>query len=155
MLDSNSGPPLTNTPPLLDATMRVLLRTPFVQSALGKYLALLTYTGRRSGKRYTIPVSYKRTGQSVLLLTKRARNWWRNFDDEPQVQLRLAGRTLSGTAVARVARETDLDEVVAYLSERPQDAKAFGATMLPDGSVDPASVLPLLQFNVLIRVQLD
>ena len=154
MSDSTPAPPLTTISPALNATMKILLRTPLIQKVLGRYLALLSFTGRRSGKKYTIPVSYKRTGQSVLLLTKRARSWWRNFQDEPRVQLRLEGRWLNGTAHARVATDADLDEVVAYLADRPQDAKASGAAFLPDGSLDPASVPPLLPHNVLIRVDL-
>lgn len=150
MPDPNPSPPAA-----LNATMKLLLRTPFLQNVLGKYLALLSFTGRRSGKRYTIPIGFRQTGDFVLLLTKRTFNWWQNFEDEPHVQLRIAGRTLNGTARARIATGDDLDEVVAYLSERSQDAKAYGATSLPDGSLDPASVERFLSHNVLIRVQLD
>jgi hypothetical protein len=32
----------------------------------------------------------------VTALTKKSRPWWRNFSDEPSVQLRLAGKKLPG-----------------------------------------------------------
>ncbi len=54
--------------------MEWVLRTPVLQSWVGKELALLTFTGRRTGKTYTTPVSYQRDGDTVTMVTKRARN---------------------------------------------------------------------------------
>jgi deazaflavin-dependent oxidoreductase (nitroreductase family) len=142
-------------PPFLNAMVKVFLKTPVLQTALGRQLALLSFTGRRSGKLYTIPISYERRDGSVLMLTKRTRSWWRNFESQPAVELRLAGKTVKGTAQAHVATDADLDTIVDFLASRPVDAKAYGVVQLPDGSPDPESVRTLLPRNVLIRVTLD
>ena len=155
MADSDQTTPSRDVPPFLNAMVKVFLKTPVLQTAIGKQLALLSFTGRRSGKLYTIPISYERRDDSVLILTKRTRSWWRNFESQPAVELRLAGKTVKGTAQAHVATDADLDTIVDFLASRPVDAKAYGVVQLPDGSPDPESVRALLPRNVLIRVTLD
>jgi hypothetical protein len=61
---------------------------------------LLTVTGRRSGRRYTIPVGYQRRGNCLLVLVSKARRkrWWRNYIDPGPVELRVRGRTVCGEA---------------------------------------------------------
>ena len=154
MTDPNDSTKSGDVPGWINAMMKLLLKTPGLQNVLGKQLALLSFTGRRSGRRYTIPISYDRQGSRVLMLTKKSRTWWRNFVDQPAVRVRMAGELMGGHAEAHVATDADLDEVVAFLSSRPQDAKAYGVTRLADGSPDPESVRALLPRNVLIHVDL-
>ena len=135
--------------------MKLLLKTPLLQKGLGKQLALLSFTGRRSGRRYTIPMSYARNGDTVFMMTQKRRTWWRNFADQPDVELRLAGRVVAGTAEAHIGTEDDVNEVVEYLSTRPGDARIFGVARLADGSIDPESVKPSLPGRVLVHVHLD
>ena len=105
--------------PALNAAMKLFLKTPLLQKAIGKQLALLSFTGRRSGKSYTIPVSYERDGKSILMLTRKTRSWWRNFADLPAVELRLAGEVVAGTAGAHVGTDHHVADVVAFLATRP------------------------------------
>jgi F420H(2)-dependent quinone reductase len=48
--------------------VRLVLRSP-LHFMLSDNVLLLTYTGRRSGKRYTNPVSYSRAGDVVTIFT--------------------------------------------------------------------------------------
>ncbi len=155
MADSNAGNSSGNVPGWLNSMMKLFLKTPLLQNTIGKQIALLSFTGRRSGKRYTIPITYERRDSSVMMLTKKTRSWWRNFEDQPAVELRLAGKTVKGTAEAHPATDADLDQVVDFLTSRPTDAKAYGVVALPDGSLDPESVLALLPRNVLVNVELN
>lgn len=144
-----------DVPAALNAMMKLFLKTPLLQNGLGKRLALLSFTGRRSGRRYTIPMSYARDGDTVFMMTQKDRSWWRNFADQPEVELRLAGRVVTGTAEAHIGTEDDVTEVVEHLSTRPVDAKAYGVIRLADGSIDPDSVKPSLSGRVLVHVHLD
>ena len=84
------------TPPSwLNSMMKVMLHTPGLQRVVGQAIALLSFTGRRSGTRYTTPITYLRDGDEVVVITKRFRTWWKNLQDEPQVELRLAGATFA------------------------------------------------------------
>jgi len=134
--------------------MKLFLKTPLLQGRIGKQLALLTFTGRRTGRMYTIPLSYERSGNHLLFLTRKRRLWWRNFTDQPAVELRLAGKVVQGTARAQVGTDRDVTEVVDYLRTRPVDAKAYGVTRLADGSIDPDSVRAFLPATVLVHVDL-
>jgi hypothetical protein len=135
--------------------MKLLLKTPLLQNGIGKQLALLSFTGRRTGRTYTIPLSYARSGNRLLILTRKRRLWWRNFAEQPEVELRLAGQVVHGTARAQVGTDHDVAEVVDYLETRPVDAKTYGATRLAAGSIDPESVRAFLPETVLVRVDLS
>lgn len=108
-----------------NSLMKWALTTPGLQGMIGQGVALLTFTGRRSGTQYKIPVSYDRDGDTVTVITKRVRNWWHNFESPAEVRVRLAGREYAGTATIR-----DDENVLAYMTEflarRPIDAKAYG-----------------------------
>ena len=145
----------TWTPPLwLNAGMKLMLRTPGLQRFLGRAIALVTFTGRRSGRSYTTPVTYARHGDTVIVITKKFRKWWRNFEERPEVQLRLAGRTFTGRAKASVGDEREASTLMTFLQNRPVDAKAYGVTLDPDGRVSLDEARALLPHVVIIRIAL-
>lgn len=69
-----------------------------------RHLTVVTYTGRRSGRTFSTPVGYRRTGGTVTIAVKMpdAKKWWRNFTGAGgPVSLHLDGVDRSGHAVAR------------------------------------------------------
>ncbi|GAB2766883.1 hypothetical protein [Amycolatopsis magusensis] len=46
-----------------------------------RYLTIVTYTGRRSGREFRIPVGFRRSGDLVTIGVRlpEAKSWWRNF----------------------------------------------------------------------------
>ncbi len=56
--------------------VRLLLRSP-LHAVLSDTLLLLTYTGRTSGRRYTIPMAYSRVGDVITVFT--LHTWWKNL----------------------------------------------------------------------------
>ena len=64
---------------------------------------MVTYTGRRSGRTFSIPVGYTRDGDRVTIRVELAerKNWWRNFTGEGgPLLVRLDGVDREGHAVA-------------------------------------------------------
>ena len=57
-----------------------VLRSPLHRLASGR-LALVTYTGRKSGRRYTIPVLYRDNGSEITIAVgwPERKVWWRNL----------------------------------------------------------------------------
>jgi len=143
--------PTTSPPAFLNSVMRLFLRTPGLQRWLGKGLALLTFTGRHTGAIYTIPVSYSRQDDTVVVITKRLRNWWRNFETPAEVELRIAGREYHGKAEITLDDEANLDFMTGYLADRPIDAKAYG---LAKTELTREKVAPIIPHIVVIRVHL-
>jgi hypothetical protein len=76
-----------------------ILRSP-CHFLLSPGLALLTVTGRRTGRRYAIPVGYRRDGDDVIVMVSEARKkrWWRNYYEPAPIEVRLRGSDLLGTA---------------------------------------------------------
>lgn len=76
-----------------------LLRSPLHPLVSGG-LMLLTVTGRRSGRRYAIPVGYQRSGDRITVLVSKAprKRWWRNYLEPRPVEVRLWGRARRGEA---------------------------------------------------------
>jgi hypothetical protein len=70
---------------------------------MSRSLALITVTGRRSGRRYTFPVGYRQDGDRVLIAVgwPERKQWWRNLRDGGQVEMRIRGARRSGQASVR------------------------------------------------------
>jgi hypothetical protein len=102
------------------------LNTPGIEKMIGTGVAMLGFEGRRTGKSYTIPVSYDRDNGTVMIVTKRERKWWHNFETPREVELRLAGRVYHGKAEIVPSDDEVLEYMVGFLAKRPIDAKAYG-----------------------------
>ena len=142
-------------PRWFNALMKVLLRTPGVQSRLGRSFALLTWTGRRSGRRFTTPVAYTRDNAEVVVVTKRSRSWWLNFADRPEVELRLAGDVVRGNARARLDDEATLPKLIELIERTGGAKRYYGIEPGPDGRIDEADARAILPQLAVIEVALD
>jgi hypothetical protein len=136
-------------PAWANSVMKWALTTRVFQGWVGQGVALLTFTGRRTGKSYTIPVSYHREEDTVTVITKRVRRWWHNFEAPADVKLRLAGRQYTGKAEIETGEEGVLEFMVGYLEKRPIDAKAYGLAKTELTREKVARILPHI---VLIRI---
>lgn len=107
---------------IINPVMRILLRSPlhFIAS---ESLLLMSYTGRRSGRRYTTPLRYVRDGDTIRCFTSKDTKWWRNLEDGAQVVLRIRGADAhyAATLVGNDPKTTR-ELLVNYLAEHPQDA---------------------------------
>jgi hypothetical protein len=74
-----------------------LLRSP-LRRILDRSTLLLTYTGRKSGRSYTLPISYAQQNSRLLLITRRPKAWWKNVADGAPVSLWLRGEQRAGWA---------------------------------------------------------
>ena len=104
---------------LANRVVRGLLRTPLLSRAMGGRLVTLYIVGRKSGRRYTIPVAYTRDKDDLLIGTPFA--WGRNLRTGEPVEIRLKGRRRQ----ADVAAYKDEADVVAAYALMSRDNKAF------------------------------
>jgi hypothetical protein len=79
-----------------------LVRTPGLHRLVSGRIALITVTGRRSGRRFTFPVFYTQDGDRVTIEVgwPERKVWWRNLRDGGEVSLRLRGVQRTGHARA-------------------------------------------------------
>lgn len=57
---------------------------------LSRWFALVAWSGRKTGRRYTTPVSFVREGSTAYVTT--GDRWWRNLIGGAPVAIRVAGR---------------------------------------------------------------
>jgi deazaflavin-dependent oxidoreductase (nitroreductase family) len=117
----------------LNPVMRVLLRLPVAR--MHERLLLLSFSGRRSGKRFTVPLSYVEEADGSLLIPGGGA-WKRNLDAGRPVDIRLRGQARRATP--EVIRDP---EEVARLVPRlyagnPQARRFVGVPIGPDGRPD-------------------
>jgi hypothetical protein len=92
----SKGPPLPKWAyAIVNPLMRGVLRSP-LHSLLSGALMALSFSGRRSGRRYTIPVGYMEEGSKLYLFSHAA--WAKNFVGGAPVVVRLRGQERRGTA---------------------------------------------------------
>jgi deazaflavin-dependent oxidoreductase (nitroreductase family) len=75
---------------LVNRIVRGLLRTPLVSRLVGSRLVTLYVTGRKSGRRYAVPVAYTRHEGDLIIGTPFG--WGRNLRTGEPVTIRLKGR---------------------------------------------------------------
>ena len=75
---------------LVNLVVRGLLRTPGLNRVIGSRLITLYVAGRKSGRRYTVPVSYLAQGDDLLIGT--SSGWARNLRAGEPVAFRFKGK---------------------------------------------------------------
>lgn len=86
----------------MNTLVRPLLRAPIIGKYISGAITEITYTGRKSGKQFSIPVNYKRRDDEVTIAVALPgqKNWWRNFyPDGGPISIELDGVTRTGYAV--------------------------------------------------------
>jgi hypothetical protein len=117
----------------INPLVRVVLRSP-AHGLLSGHLALITVTGRRSGRTFTFPVGYHTDGERVTIGVDwpERKRWWRNLTDGAPVELWLGGVRRTGMARASgdersgVTVEVELDGATA--GDATGDPTAHDAT---------------------------
>jgi hypothetical protein len=95
-----------------------LLRSP-LHGLLSRDLLVLTYSGRRSGTRYTLPLSYVALGDHLYLCT-RTTFWWKNLRDGGDVEVVLRGKAVTMTpTVLDPNSDEALRGMRAFLTNNP------------------------------------
>ncbi|BCZ22114.1 nitroreductase/quinone reductase family protein [Mycobacterium senriense] len=103
MSPNNLGRLLMRAAPVFNAPIAALANSRRFGRLINRNITMLTYTGRRSGRTYSIPVAYRRSGGDIVISVNMpdVKTWWRNFlDAGGPLTLRLDDTEHAGHAVA-------------------------------------------------------
>lgn len=92
------------TAAVVNAFVRPLVASKRWGRVVGRWMTVVTYTGRRSGRTFSIPVAYSRRGDDLMIGVEfpDQKRWWRNFSGAGgPLAVRLEGVDRRGHAVAR------------------------------------------------------
>jgi hypothetical protein len=142
----------TTVPPFVNNAMKFVLRSP-VHGMVSKFTTLITFTGCKSGKIYTTPVSYSQFDDQVYIFTHA--NWWKNLCGGAPVTLCLQGQERKGWAEPIAEDKAAIAAgLAAHLRKVPSDAKYYSVTFDNHGNPRAEEVEKAVQTVVMIRVQL-
>ncbi len=133
--------------------MICILRSP-LHGLLSKTTVLLIVSGRKSAKKYTLPVNYVRDRETLWVTSQRERTWWRNLQGGAPLQVVLAGQALPAVGEAFVEEGAVVEGLQVYLRKSPQVARYFGVTLDENGQPDPAGLAHASHERVVIRIRL-
>jgi hypothetical protein len=118
--------------------VRGLLRAPLIGRGIGRRLLTVYVVGRKSGRRYSVPVAYTRHDGSLLVGTPF--RWAGNLRTGEPVQVRYLGRRRTADVVVR----TEEDDVVADYAVIARENRSFARFnqigLDDDGNPDPADL---------------
>jgi hypothetical protein len=140
----------------LNPLMIRILRSP-LHPLLSSGLMLLSYTGRRSGRRIEIPVGYQRSGSTLTVLATRARRkqWWRNFGEPAPVELLVRGRALRGDArLVPAGSEAFRVALESSFRRLPRLAGQFGIAYDRSIGITPEQLRQLAEEGAVVEVTL-
>jgi hypothetical protein len=104
---------------LANLLVRTVLRSPLLGRVAGRRLVTLYLVGRKTGRRYTIPVAYTNDDGTVLFGTPF--RWGRNLRTGTPVEVRLRGKRVTA-AVEVIADEAG---VIANYAAMVRDNRQF------------------------------
>lgn len=141
---------------MVNPVMRGLLHSP-VHGIISQNIGILHFTGRKSGRALSTPLSFTREGNLVRLLSNQNTRWWCNFrgSDAP-VQVELARETYPGTARLFEGDSAELREgVVKFLTALPRDAAIYGIKLDKNKVPVEASLAAAAPQLILVEITLD
>jgi len=142
----------TTVPPIVNHAMKFVLRSP-VHGMVSKNILLITFSGRKSGKAYTTPVSYSQSGDRVTIFTHAA--WWKNLQGEAPVTLHIRGQEVQGLAKPVAEdKQAIASRLAAHLRLVPTDARYYSVTFDDQRNPRAEDVEKAVQSVVMIDVRL-
>lgn len=123
---------------LVNLVVRGLLRTPGISSLIGSRLLTLHLAGRKSGRRYSVPVAYLADGDDLLLGT--SAGWRHNLRAGQPVAVRHGGKH-RWADVTTYTKESDVVMAYARMARsNPTFAKFNGIRLSDDGEPDKSDL---------------
>src|SRR5437588_2246769 len=135
---------LMNWQKLYNPIVISLLRSP-LHSLIDKSTILITLTGRKSGKKYTIPVSYMRDGDMLLIISQREHSWWKNLLGGAQVSLYMQGHTSKASGEVFTDAEKVANKLLLFLQQFSRYQRLIHIKLAANGQPEnwkPFNVLP-------------
>lgn len=128
-----------------------ILRSP-LHSLLSNNFMLISVTGRKSGKVYTTPVNYHRSGDALQVISTRDRTWWRNLRGEgAAATLRLQGKDIRTWGRVIEDEQSVAQMLVDYLLQVPQVGRYFGVKPGPDGKLSEDEILQVAKDKIIVE----
>ena len=130
-----------------------LLRSP-LHGLVSNSTMLITVTGCKSGKEFTLPTNYVDMGEHLLTVSFKRRTWWRNLRGGAPVMLQLLGRNVKATSITVEDDEGEVEQLGAYFKKVPQYAKYLHVGLDERGSPIADDIVRSAKERVIVLTRL-
>ncbi|HEX2740473.1 MAG TPA: nitroreductase/quinone reductase family protein [Rubrobacter sp.] len=139
---------------IINPFVSVILRSP-LHRLLSSQVLLLTYTGRKTEKRFTFPVFYTHEGDTLILFS--SRSWWKNLRRGGNVAMHLQSRARTGRAEVIEERSAVLDAAEHLVAKYGLKEAGRRIGLALDISPPPTTdeLAAAMEDRVVIRIILD
>jgi hypothetical protein len=139
--------------------VRLIIRSP-LHGVMSASVLLISYTGCKSGKEYTLPVQFACENHTIYIVpgNPNKKTWWRNLRREPAVKLWLSGKSRTGRAVVLEGNHQVgliTQGLTTYLQRFPPSAKMRNVRIDQAGRVNQEDAVRVAKSTVIVRVDLD
>jgi hypothetical protein len=131
--------------------MSWVLRSP-LHGMLSNGMMLITVTGRKTEKKYTLPVGYYREDVYLWVMTSRDRTWRKNLKNGAEVSLLLKRQPVTAYAEPELDIHSVERLLCEYLKHIPQGARSMGIRM-KDGHPIPEDIERVAKDRLFIRIE--
>lgn len=140
-------------PPFFNRLMSGVLRSPLHRVA-SRSVLLITFSGRKSGKTYTTPISYLREGNMVTAFSHA--RWTKNLAGGAPVTLNIKNKAYRGQAdLVTDDKEVIARELQRFLNIVRSDARFYQVKFDEDGTPNWEDVQRAAQTSYLLKIELD
>lgn len=132
--------------------MAWVLRSP-LHGLLSGGMLLLTVTGKKTGKQYTVPVGYYVENGVYWVMTSRNRTWWKNLRGGAKVELLLKRKSVRAAAQTETEESAVALRLEEYLRHVPQAASRMGI-LIDGGKPNSEDLLRTAKERLFVRFEL-
>lgn len=139
---------------VINPVVKFILSSP-VHGLMSRNTVLLEFKGRKSGKTYTTPVSYRAMNGQLHCFTDKANKWWHNLRGGGDVGLTLRGRRMTGKPSVLADGSAEVQTALHdLLVASPRDAAHAGVAFDADGRPVASDVARASKDLVFISIEL-
>lgn len=140
---------------IMNPPMMALLRSRF-HGIVSKDIHIVTFTGRKTGKIYSTPVSYIQEDSRVSFSTNGENIWWRNLIGGADVTLTLRGEEVPATTEVIYGEGAETEAALTdFFTKMPRDAKYSGVKIEKDGTPNKDSIATCAKKFVVVHSTLS
>jgi deazaflavin-dependent oxidoreductase (nitroreductase family) len=116
-------------------------------------MMLITVVGRKTGKKYTIPVGYYREADNLWVITSHDRTWWKNLFGGADVELLFKRKSVTAFAEPELDGYAVEARMYDYIKYMPQAAKSLGIRV-EDGIANEVDIAQTAKGRLFVKISL-
>jgi deazaflavin-dependent oxidoreductase (nitroreductase family) len=121
---------------------------------VSEMVMILKWTGRKSGKIYSTPVTYMEQGDTITCFTRAS--WWKNFKEKPHVKLRVRGQVLRGYATPVTEPEKVAQGAREFIKQKGlENIERIGVMLDTDREPTQQELIDAVRGRVMIRIDVS